>query len=132
MREIGIVESVEGNFAVVRIKRHSACGENCADCKGGCTRTEQTVSALNNVGAKAGDNVAVQMQTSYVLLAAFLVYILPLITLFAVYAVMYALLKNDGISILAGILAMLLTFYAVKKSDKRMRDKYVPIIAYVL
>ena len=54
MREIGIVESVENGYARVRIRRKSACGENCANCKGGCAPTEQLVSALNEADAKTG------------------------------------------------------------------------------
>lgn len=132
MREIGSVESVENGIAKVRIVRKSACGENCANCKGGCTPTEQIISAKNEAGAKKGDRVAIQMQTSYVLLAAFLVYILPLIMLFLMYAIVYAASKSEGVSVLAGIIMMLVSFFAVKKADRKLKDKYIPIVAYVL
>ena len=132
MKQIGIVEDIVGNNINVRIKRASACGENCANCKGGCTPTEKIVKARNDAGAKIGDTVVLQMDNKNVLTAAFLVYILPLMVLFAVYGIVFALSANEGISALCGVLGMFMTFFAVRFIDKRMRDKYILIAVNVL
>lgn len=132
MKQIGIVEKTENDTAVVRIKRASACGENCASCKGGCTPTEQTVTAKNTVGAKTGDNVIISLETHDVLFAAFLVYILPLIVLFAVYMLCTVLKKSEVTAAVCGVFAMLFSFIAARIFDRKTKNKYFPIISEVL
>lgn len=132
MKQIGIVEKTENDIAVVRIKRASACGENCASCKGGCTPTEQTVTAKNTVGAKTGDNVIISLETHDVLFAAFLVYILPLIVLFAVYMICTVLKKSEVTAAVCGVFAMLFSLIAARIFDRKTENKYFPIISEVL
>ncbi len=132
MKQVGIVENVNGDMVTVRIKRASACGENCASCKGGCTPTEQIVSARNDAGAKKGDSVVLQMDNKYVLFAAFLVYILPLVALFCIYAAVFVFTEKEGVSALLGILAMTAVFAAVRILDKKLKDKYILIAVNVL
>lgn len=79
MEKTGIVTKIENEIAVVNVVRGSACGENCAMCKGNCSPTSQRVKADNKIGAKVGDVVTVEMSEKKVLAAAFFVYILPLI-----------------------------------------------------
>lgn len=132
MKQIGIVEKIEDGMLRVRIKRATACGENCASCSGNCKATDQVVTAVNKAGAKVGDNVLLEMNSKNVLLAAFLVYILPLLVLFCVYAVVYAMTKSEGMSTLAGIFAMLFIFFFVRILDRRLKDRYVLVAVNVL
>ena len=60
--------------AEIVCRRASACGGDCADC-GGCSGSQAVLArAANPIGAKPGDRV---------LGAAILVYLLPLVLLFA-------------------------------------------------
>ncbi|MCX7715394.1 MAG: SoxR reducing system RseC family protein [Clostridia bacterium] len=132
MTQTGIVEEVSGEYISVRIKRDSACGGNCASCGAGCTGAKQTVIARNDAYAKVGDTVVLQMRNCDVLLAAFLVYIFPLIMLFAVYFISFRVFAHEGISMVFGILSMCCAFFLVKLLDKRLRNKYILIATSVL
>lgn len=79
MEQIGIVKEVYGNMATVLVHRTSACGENCAHCKGGCTSTDMKAQAENCVGAGVGDMVKMESDTGKVIFAAVMLYFVPLL-----------------------------------------------------
>ncbi len=132
MQQIGIVEQKNGNLAQVRIARPSACGENCASCKGGCTPTERVVTAEDRAGAKEGDKVILSMGSGRVLLAAFLVYILPLFFLVGGYLAAARLTGREIVCILSGIAAMWICFLIVSRIEKRLKEKYCLFIEKIL
>lgn len=83
MREEGIVLQVlENNSAQVEC----AGTEFCAKC-GLCFKegNKLSVNAINSIGAKVGERVEIEIAPSNVLLAAFLIFIMPVISLFAGY-----------------------------------------------
>lgn len=131
MNAVGVVESAEGKYIMVRITRESACGGNCSEC-GGCGASERIVRAVNAAGAEAGNRVLMKMDSSKVLFAAFLVYILPLVILFAVYAFMFYLTERETVSTVVSIAALCVTFAAVHMIDKKLKDNYTLIAVSVL
>lgn len=86
----GWVESIEHNYAWVRTQRQSACG----GCHGEATCGTGSLSKLfsatthpllklsNEVGAKPGDQVLLELESSHFIKQAFLAYGLPLVGLF--------------------------------------------------
>ena len=66
--------------AELHILRHSACAGDCDSC-GGCGSAEQSflVIADNPIGAEVGDVVCMESESSPVLKAAALVYLIPLV-----------------------------------------------------
>jgi sigma-E factor negative regulatory protein RseC len=80
MKQIGIVTNIIGNLATIDIARPNGCGENCATCKATCENQTISGEALNKIHAGIGDKVVVYTDTSRILLQAFLVYLLPLIS----------------------------------------------------
>lgn len=119
MTQIGKVVSVSGAMAQVEVRRASACGENCAMCKGGCMPTKHVATAKNSAGAKTGDMVKIETADSAVLKSACLVYILPLIILFVCYGVALAVSKSNTIAAIAGILGLGIGFFALRAADKK-------------
>ena len=81
--EVGIVIRVDGDTAWVTTTKTSAC-EGCA-AKSSCTvlggGKEMEVEAVNNVGARVGQKVILYFQTSPLLKATFLLYVLPILFL---------------------------------------------------
>ena len=85
MQTKATVISVDGKFAIVETERTSAC-EGCHTAPdGGCSVCSMMGSdkklsarALNTVGAKVGDRVAVESHTARMLWYAVLVFLLPL------------------------------------------------------
>ena len=73
--EQGLVLSVTGDTAKIKVGRH----EDCSGC-GGCPSAQNVIiEALNEVGAQPGARVSFTMRETNALLGAFVVFMLPLI-----------------------------------------------------
>ncbi len=118
MEKTGTVISVNDNTATVLIVRATACGENCASC-GGCSSARQAIKAKNEIGAKKGDMVRLEISDKNVLLAAFFVYIVPIFILAAGIAIF------GGV---AGFLAFAAAFVVLHIIDKRLALRYTATI----
>ncbi|MCH5184493.1 MAG: SoxR reducing system RseC family protein [Oscillospiraceae bacterium] len=132
METLGIVESVDGRYINVRIDRESACGGNCGSCGGCGGGNGRVVRVLNSVGAKEGSRVVMKMSASKVLFAAFLVYIVPFIVLFAAYAAVFSVTGRENISAAVSVAALCVSFAAVHAADKKLKDKYTLIVHNIL
>ena len=111
----GIVIKTNGDKAIVNFKRQSACGGNCGACAG-CSGNEIKAEAENKIGAKEGDFVIVESETTGVLKTAFLVYICPLIAFLASYFVLAQYLTEDK-SAFFSVLVFAACWLALKKAD---------------
>lgn len=77
MREVGIVKKEQGKRAQVSIQRHVACGD-CGACHVGRDKMTMEATALNEIGAKEGELVEVEMQFANVMKASMIAYGIPL------------------------------------------------------
>ena len=119
----GTVRKVQGDCAYVVVKRQSACGENCGNCSG-CKDKSNEILAKNTVGAVSGDSVLVSMESSKVLMAAFLFYMVPLILFFGIYAVLYLLDFSEPICLIFGGVSALVFYVLLYFYDKKNKSKY--------
>ncbi len=104
LHEEGIVVSVSGKVARVRVGRSGACG-SCAS-RGVCNplgvdEGEMEVEVTNRLDARPGQRVVLAIEERQVLKGALWFYILPLVTFFAGYGVAVRLGAGDGVAILA-------------------------------
>ncbi len=72
--------------AIVRIRKSSACGHDCGECRV-CNNPEIEVEILNPINAKPGDTVTIGTDTGKVLLWAFLLYIVPIVGALVAYII---------------------------------------------
>lgn len=128
MIEKAKVISVNGQTAKVQIKRASACGDNCASCKGSCAPPNTYVEAVNTVGAVSGQDVEIEMNTQVFMNAVILNYVLPLIMLIiGIFAgsslpgVLNLNISKDLLGILLGFGLMVLSYTLVYFIDKRYK-----------
>lgn len=78
MTERGVVAKVKGKRATVRFDRRSAC-DSCHMCAVTKDGMKVEVVIENTLGANVGDFVEVEMGERFVLTAAVIVYIIPLV-----------------------------------------------------
>lgn len=130
MKETGIVKSVSGEFCQVAVLRKSACGENCASCKGGCKPQAQLCTAKNTPSAKVGDRVIIEIDSSTVLKSAFLLYIMPIIVFFSAYFLCGKFSETIRISV--SFLATALVFLRLFFLDKRRKNQYISQVTEIL
>ncbi len=77
----GIVIEEKGNDrAIVELLKHTACGD-CGACHLGDDNKHIRIICQNDVGAKEGERVVVDLDFPEVLSAAFIMYTLPLLAL---------------------------------------------------
>ena len=125
LKEVGVVDRLEDSYAIVRVLKKSACGENCASCKGGCVPTERRVKVKNAISAMVGERVVLEMKDSKVLAAAFMVYILPIIVFFFGYFVSEIFFDKEAVKILIAIFLVLVIFPFLKLYDTKNKEKYM-------
>lgn len=129
MEKIGIVKELDGDYVKIQVVRASACGENCASCKGGCTPTAVFIRAKNGVGASVGQYVMLKSEPRKVLKAAFLIYIVPLLGLILGVIGGIGIANYLGYSriselvgIVTGFILMGLSFLFLRYKDKKIKE----------
>lgn len=126
MKEYAQVIRLEGDHAVVLIRRNSACGK-CGACGMGA-KDELVLTLPNKVEARAGDTVVLDLSSGRGLSAALIAYGFPLLMM-----IIGAVLGNQlpawlgwriNADAAAGLGALLLTLLAwgmIKVNEKRIR-----------
>jgi len=127
MLEVAVVQSTSGSMAKVRVKRSAMCAScgRCGVLSEGASRYI-TVDALNPVGARPGDVVRLEMESADILTAAFMAYILPLMSAGLGYFVGYVLGMQVSLVVapvkagLLGAVALLVASYGyLRLYDRR-------------
>lgn len=142
MLETGYVEEAKNDTAKVRMRRTSACS-SCGKC--GLFASQGSgdllIVARNDQSALPGDWVRVEMDPSSVLLAAFIVYIVPLV--FAGLGYPVGLLVSRGASLLVrpevsgiacSILFFFMSYFVIRLCDRRAlaARRFMPVIKQII
>ncbi|MBN7772415.1 SoxR reducing system RseC family protein [Clostridium aminobutyricum] len=114
-----IIETCKENMAKVKLGRHNDC-KNCGACPGDNTLI---IEAQNLIGAKSGQRVILEVKETNMLVAAFVVYIVPLLAILAGVMIGHEIAVKLGYSIQSfeiggGIFAFLLSVLNIKVFDK--------------
>jgi len=123
MEIVGTVVSVKENTATVAVKRVSACGENCANCKGACETTTAVSVVENTIGAAVGDTVKIESDSFGVLRAAAVLYIVPVVVTILAAVVAYACGLSDVLSTVLSVAAFFICFTIIKIFEKKLVPK---------
>ncbi|WAG71604.1 SoxR reducing system RseC family protein [Clostridium sp. CF011] len=114
-----IIEIFEDNMAKVKVGRHNEC-KNCGACPGD---SSLVIQAQNFIGAKAGQRIAFETKETNMLMAAFVVYIVPLIAIVVGVIAGQVIAKKIGYSVRGfqiggGILTFILSILNIKIFDE--------------
>ncbi|WP_070000844.1 SoxR reducing system RseC family protein [Cellulosilyticum sp. I15G10I2] len=132
---IGIVEKIEGEYAIVQIKRQDMCGD-CHACDAVHEAKSCTLKCINNVSSKVGDTVEISADNKTFLKATFIMYGLPLAGLIVGILVGYVIsafisqIDSELLMILGAVLGMMMTFVIIKNRDKK--NKYNKMLPHII
>ena len=125
-----VIELAGDDRALVRVRRNSACG-SCGRCGGFFGDPEKNhemlVEVNNPIGAKAGQLVRLEAKASEMLMAAVLLYFVPLMGLLLGLVVSrnWALrvlptINADLFGIGIGLFTMVLVFFVLRLAERRI------------
>jgi sigma-E factor negative regulatory protein RseC len=141
LEETGVVVSVDGQEAQVRIIPSGACASCPSSAICGPAGDEKITTAINPVGARPGDNVRIVMHARMYLKGTFLVYGLPVLLLIAggilgkEWAERYRPLWDaDLVAAAVGFGLMVSAFIVVRHWGKKVEQSrdYLPVIEGLL
>ena len=97
MTQYAIIKKLTGpDTAEAEVLRGTACGGDCGSCESCHDASKLRVEVKNERGAMPGDRVEIETQTSRVLGAAVLVYVVPFVLFFIGYAIAAAMDLAEG------------------------------------
>ncbi len=140
MKQCGLVIETLENTAKVRMQRHASCA-GCNACKMGASEKPIELEALNPRKASTGQMVEVEMEHQHVLLAAFLMYVFPLVFLVVGVVVGHYGLRAMGVIKYADVFTALIAFaftaaaYLILNRSERkdkFKEKMLPVITHVV
>ena len=124
MREIGLVTKLKGEFASVRIGRHSACG-SCGKC--GMSQNQKHVDFFvkNSLDAKPGDSVVLDIKETNTLKLSLVAYIIPLVLGLLFFVVGLVLKLPDWANLLMFVGGCAVAYVIVAIIDKSKKHQWV-------
>ncbi len=138
--EEGVIEKIFHQKAVIRIQKSSACAH--CDSRGACqviSDKEMLIEIANDLQAKVGDHVEISVKESSLVKLSLLVFFLPIVALVVGAYAGGALADSLDIdstlsSVLGGALAMGITFFALRRLERAIKDKaeYHPRMTRIL
>ncbi|MDI9475784.1 MAG: SoxR reducing system RseC family protein [Natronincolaceae bacterium] len=140
MKQNGIIISINEDRAKVMLQRQTSCGD-CKACKLGRDNPNIEVDAINSINAKIGDHVEIDMEHQSFLVAAFIVYMIPLFALIGGILIGNMMLDKFGMieykevgSGLFGLLLTAITFVIIRLKEKSFKSdkRFVPVITGIL
>ena len=127
MKQKGTVISTEGAFAMVQVRRASACdgchrqAEGCGVCSLlSAGNRRHVVKVSNPVQAQAGDVVELEAAGSRILFYAFMLFVLPILLSLLAYGVSVWLGAESAVRTICGIGAFIVAFASIAAGLNRM------------
>lgn len=116
----------DGAAEVVRI-RESACSGDCHKCSG-CGAAQETMvfRAENPINAQAGELVTIRSETAPVLMAAAVLYLMPLVLFFAGYFLGEVIWQQGALPGCGGfLLGLCLSILYDRKIARKQKTTYI-------
>ena len=107
MTQNGVVKQLlTHGRARVEVERGTACGGSCGSCEACVYDSRLVIDAENDICARPGDRVVLESGTGGILGAALLVYMLPVVFLFAGYALGAAAGLGQGLKVMTSLIGV--------------------------
>lgn len=139
-----VMDLKEENKAIVKVRPNLSC-ENCGRCGGFFgdpeKRQDQLVEVLNPIGAGKGQLVRLEARPTEVLMAAFMLYLLPLVALLIGLFAGRSVALSQGLSgsadiwgLVTGLVFMVLLFLVLRMHERNLAKgrRFKAVIAAVV
>jgi sigma-E factor negative regulatory protein RseC len=141
MEEFGVVIETRDSEAKVLVPRSDFC-EKCPSCCEFMSREEVIATVLNPINAKVGETVKLSLERRFAYIAAFWVYIVPILSFiigtllgFYISPVIGLARQAEVIAILTGFISLVAAFifiYLRYGQGKERVKQYRPVITEVI
>jgi sigma-E factor negative regulatory protein RseC len=130
MDNVGKIEKIYGNKAVISVKRVSACGDSCKSCSSSCKVNSVIIETdiSDDQDINVGDFVEIKAENEVMLKHIVVLYGLPLLLMIGTVFVVQMILKSpnkDIISAVASLLSLVISFFLLKAYDKNEMKKNI-------
>lgn len=127
MRHLGKILSIDGNIAEIRIAKSNKCA-GCTACDMWDTKGPLVIPAKNNVAAKVGELVEVEIAPKQVIGSSFLVFLFPILALMGGYWLGNRLapqlqMGGEGAGILGALVFLVISFGVIYVYDRLFMKK---------
>lgn len=124
MTQYAIIKKLTGpETAEAEVLRGTACGGDCGSCETCHYASKLRVEVKNEVGAQPRDRVEIETQTSRVLGAAVLVYVVPFVLFFIGYAIAAAMELSEAQSIIVSFVFFAAGFAFAALFSRRKKSR---------
>lgn len=120
MKELVTIESVNGKYAEVRVDKKSECA-GCGMCAFPKNAQSMKMRAENLAGAKVGDKAIAEREKDGRLLAALLVFGVPLALIGLSAAIGYLWIKKEIFVLVLSLIFLLLWYTILAVIDKKLQ-----------
>ncbi len=134
-----VIKIIDETHAVVKTVRKSACAECHKQSDGACRVCDiflgsDTIEspAINKIGAKEGDSVIVESSTSYVIVAAAVVFMVPVVLAILAYCVFAFALGLSYYAPVAALAGFIVGIAAAIIYGKREKNKERIVISKII
>ena len=121
MNEIGIVEKLDGKIAKVKIDKKSEC-DKCGMCMFPKGASHVLINASNDLGAKEGDKVKIEVKPKVKTLGIVLVFLVPLLLIMLCAVIGYFVFESEYIIIISSIISLILWYGVLALIDKKIQN----------
>ena len=125
MTQIATVSRIiDSNYAEISVPRKSACGHDCEECAGcGVTGAAVLAKAANPIGARIGQKVVVQSETSKMLGIVAFVYLIPVVLFLLGYLVTAFLTTSVAMQYGVAVTGFFVGVAAAILYDRKLKER---------
>ena len=120
MKEIATVKETKENIATVYLEKKDECSK-CGMCIFPKNAKGVDITALNNVGAKEGDKVIIEVKDEGKLTGIFLAFIVPLLLIGVAFLINALFIKNELWTLAIAVGLVVLWYIALSFIDKKLK-----------
>ena len=140
MRQCGVITQIKDTRATVLMQRHSMCS-SCNACSMGHSNRKIEIEAINDIDAQVGQWVEIDMDKQNFLMATFIAYGIPFLTLilgiFMGTLILSNLQPNKNTEIYAALLGfvfMFTSYFIIRKNEKSFKTnrRFIPSIVGIV